>query len=164
MWIERIMLDLSGDGFSPNAFLKSLTVPIIPFGQNESADPNSKDPSGSYGFGSLSIVAPQHYGVQHFGHVEYEAWYINFLNDHRDLIRQQGVSSIELFIEFFHDDGQLNTEVLSRDAMKIIAEFNIALPLSYYRVRREALIEMLSETDLSPEQIAAYVAQHPIGT
>lgn len=163
MWLERISLDLRGESFVPSDFLKHLKTPATTSYQHEPNNPDPKQPSGFFGFGSLSLLCPSRYGVQHLNHVAYEDWYPAFLQAHRELIVDHKVTSTSLFIEIFHDEGQLNTEIFSPAALKTLGEFNVALPFSYYRLRREQLTDMLSKTDLSPEQIDEYLAEHPIG-
>jgi len=164
MWIEKITFLFYGDNFSPNKFLSEITEPVLIELQNEATDANDADPTGRYGFGGLHFQGPQKYGVPSINLSEYESWYVDFLDRHGELIRAHRIDDIRLFVDVYHDDGQLNTEVFSRDGIKTLSKFNAAIPLSYYRLDRVQMIEMLNESDLSPAQVEEYVALHPIGT
>lgn len=156
MWIYRISLDLYGDDFSPREFIKDITDSFIVFNSNEPDDKNDKDPNGIYGFGSISILSPHRYGLQ-YETEEYEKWYFDFIDKYEYEIKKHNVSEINFFIDIFHSNGQLNTEIFSRDKLKKIAKYDIAIPFSYYKITKEQIIDMLNETDYSKDKLDMYI-------
>jgi hypothetical protein len=156
MWIIRISLDLNGDKFSPQEFLNELTDNVHIFYSNEPDDINDKDPDGIFGFGSLVILCPKIYGLQ-YQMTDYENWYLNFIDNNKKLLDKNGVTEMSLYIEVFDNGGQLNFEIFSRELLKKIGQYDIAIPISYYRLTTEQLIEMLDKTEISKEELEEYV-------
>jgi hypothetical protein len=157
MWIIRISLDLTGDKFSPKEFLKVLTDKVHVFYRNELDDKNEKDPNGIFGFGSLTVLCPKIYGLQ-YEMTDYENWYFDFIDNNKILLDKNGATEISLYIEVFDDGGQLNFEIFSRELLKKVGQHNIAIPISYYRLTTEQIIEMLGETEISKEKLKEYVS------
>lgn len=164
MWMEKITFLFYGDLFSPHKFLIELPETVLIESQNEATDANDADPTGVYGFGGLHFRGPLKYGVPGINLCEYESWYVDFLERHGELIRAHRIDDIRLFVDVFHDEGQLNTEVFSRDGLKTISKFNASIPLSYYRLDRGQMIEILNESGLTPAQVEEFIALYPIGT
>jgi hypothetical protein len=156
MWIIRISLDLYGDNFSPRKALKEITDNIQISSSNEPDDLNDKDPDGVYGFGSLSILSPQIYGLQ-YEMAEYEEWYLNFIEKYKPVFDKHGVTAINLFFDVFDNGGQLNFEILSRELLKKVGQYEIAIPISVYRLTTEQIVDMLSVTTMSQEKLKQYV-------
>lgn len=156
MWIISISLDLYGDNFSPKKFLEQVLEPIHVFDFNEPDDPNEVDPEGVFGFGCLSIKSPQIYGLQ-YEMTEYESWYFDFLDRNKDLLNQHGVEKVNLFMNVFHNGGQLNFEIFSRDLLKKVASYDIAIPISYHRLTTEQIVDMLKDTTISEEKMREYI-------
>src|SRR5688500_3178831 len=136
MWIIRISLDLYGDKFSPKKFLSEITDTVHVFNSTEPDDLNDKDPEGVYGFGSLSILSPQTYGLQ-YEMTDYENWYFDFIDKNKRTFDQHSITKINLFLDVFDNGGQLNFEIFSRDLLKKVALYNIAIPISFYRLTTE---------------------------
>jgi hypothetical protein len=156
MWIIRISLDLYGDKFSPKKFLAKITDTIHIFSSNEPDDLKFKKSEEVYGFGSLSILSPQIYGLQ-CEMTEYENWYFDFIDKNKSIFDQQGVTEINLFIDVFDNGGQLNFEIFSRELLKKVGLYNIAIPISYYRLTTEQIVDMLMETNITQEKLQQYV-------
>ena len=155
MWIIRISLDLYGDNFSPTKALTEITDNIHIFSSNEPNDLNDKDPKGIYGFGSLSILSPQIYGLQ-YEVAEYEEWYLSFIDKYKPTLDKHGVTEINLFFDVFDNGSQLNFEILSRDLLKKVGQHSIAIPISVNRLTTEAIIDMLSETTIPQEKLRQF--------
>ena len=85
MWIIRISLNLNGDKFSPREFLNELTDNVHIFYSNEPDDKNDKDPDGIFGFGSLTLLCPEIYGLQ-YEMIDYENWYLDFIDKNKKLL------------------------------------------------------------------------------
>ena len=64
---------------------------------------------------------------------------------------------MSLYIEIFHNEGQLNFEIFSRELLKKIGQYEISIPISYYNVTTENIIEMLNETKISNEKLNEYI-------
>ena len=156
MWIIRISLDLYGDNFLPRKALIEITDNIHISSSIEPDDLNDKDPSGVYGFGSLSILSPQIYGLQ-YEMEEYEEWYFSFIDKYKPVFDKYGVTEINLFFDVFDNGGQLNFEILSRELLKKVGQYGIAIPISVYRLTTEQIVDMLSETNMSQEKLRQYV-------
>jgi hypothetical protein len=156
MWIIRISLDLTGDKFSPKAFIEELTDNIHIFTSNEPDDINDRDPNGIFGFGSLTVLCPKVYGLQ-YEMTDYEKWYLDFIDNNKKLLDKYGVDEMSLYIEVFDNGGQLNFEIFSRQLLKKVGQFDIAIPISYYRLTTEQIIDMLDETEISKEKLKEYV-------
>ncbi|MCL9807645.1 hypothetical protein NAT51_19135 [Flavobacterium amniphilum] len=152
MWITRISLDLYGEDFSPGKFLEEVTDKIHVFSSNEQDDKKHKRTEEVYGFGSLSVLCPQIYGLQ-YQMAEYENWYFDFLDKNKLLIDRHNVNEINLFIEIFHDGGQLNFEIFSRELLKKAGLYNIAIPVSYYKLTTEEIIDMIKDTDIPQDRL-----------
>ena len=157
MWIIRISLDLTGDKFSPKELLKALTDNVHIFYSNEPDDINERDPNGIFGFGSLTILCPKIYGLQ-YQMTAYENWYLDFIDNNKNLLDKNGVTEMSLYIEVFDNGGQLNFEIFSRELLKKVGQYDIAIPISYYRLTTEQIIEMLDETEISKEELEEYVS------
>lgn len=158
MWIIRMSLDLYGDKFSPNEFLKELTKEIFIFTSNEAGDFKFSNKKSTYEFGSISILCPPKYGLNDELQ-EYVNWYFDFLSKNTTLLNKYGVTEINMFTDVFHVGGQLNLEIFSRDQLKIVGQYGIALPLSYYKLAKNEILELLHETNLSKDKITAFINQ-----
>jgi hypothetical protein len=156
MWIIRISLELYGNNFSPKALLNEVKDNIHVFYSNEPTDINDKDPDGIFGFGNLIILCPQIYGLQ-YEMTDYENWYLNFIDNNIMLLNKNGITEMSLYIEVFDNGGQLNFEIFSREMLKKIGQYDIAIPVSYYRLTIEQIIKMLDETEISKEKLKKYV-------
>lgn len=156
MWIIRISLDLTGRKFSPKEFLKELPDNIHIFTSNELDDINDRDPDGIFGFGSLTVLCPKIYGMQ-YEMTNYEKWYLDFIDNNKQLLDKNRVTEMSLYIEVFDNGGQLNFEIFSRELLKKVGQYNIATPISYYKLTTEQIIEMLDETEISKEELEEYV-------
>lgn len=156
MWIIRISLDLTGDKFSPKELMKELTDDVHIFYSNEPEDINDRDQNGIFGFGSLTILCPQIYGLQ-YKMTDYENWYLDFIDNNKKLLDKNGVTEMSIYIEVFDNGGQLNFEIFSRELLKKIGQYNIAIPISYYRLTTEQIIEMLNETEISKKELNEYI-------
>jgi hypothetical protein len=157
MWTIRISLDLSGDSFSPKIFLGQLTDSLIVFNSNEATDLKTNK-TGEYGFGSLSILAPTKIGIP--GQLTtYENWYIDFIERHKALMDKNGVTEINLFIDVFHSGGQCNWEIFSREGLKKIGQYGIAIPISFYSLKDDQLVDLLRDANYSEDKIKDFVKQ-----
>ena len=156
MWIIRISLDLNGDKFSPKEFLKELTDDIHLFSSNEPDDINDRDPDGIFGFASLTVICPKIYGLQ-YEMTDYENWYLDFIDNNKNLLEKNGVTEMSLYIEVFDNGGQLNFEIFSRELLKKVGKYEIGIPISYYRLTTEQIIEMLGEMEISKAKLEDYV-------
>jgi hypothetical protein len=157
MWTIRISLDLYGDSFSPKAFVGQLTDSLIVFRSNEATDLNTNK-TGTYGFGSLSILAPTKIGIP--GQLaEYENWYIDFVERHKDLIDKNGVTELNLFIDVFYSGGQCNWEIFSREGLKKVGQYGIAIPISFYSLTDDQIVELLKDAKYSEDAIKDFVEE-----
>lgn len=156
MWIIRISLELYGNNFSPKALLNEVKDNIHVFYSNEPTDINDKDPDGIFEFGNLIILCPQIYGLQ-YEMTDYENWYLSFIDNNIMLLNKNGITEMSLYIEVFDNGGQLNFEIFSREMLKKIGQYDIAIPVSYYRLTIEQIIKMLDETEISKEKLKKYV-------
>ena len=156
MWIIRISLNLYGDDFSPRKALTEITDKIHIFSSNEPDDVNDKDPRGIYGFGSLSILSPQIYGLQ-YEMAKYEEWYLDFIDKYKPIFDKHCVTEINLFFDVFDNGSQLNFEILSRELLKKVGQHAIAIPISVYRLTTEDIVDMLSETALPQEKLKQFI-------
>src|SRR5688572_4443688 len=111
MLIERISLDLYGDNFTPKELLKEVNFPYIVFNSNEVEDLKFTNKVETYDFGSLSLLAPTHYGLQ--GELDdYENWYVNVIENNNRIFEKYGITEINLFIDVFFTK-QCNFEIFS---------------------------------------------------
>ena len=156
MWIYRITLELQGDDFSPRKFLENITDSLVIFNKIEPEDFIETNPAIKNGFGFLSVISPQKYGLQ-YETDEYEKWYLDFLEKNAALIRAHGIKEINLFVDFYHTQGQLNAEIFSRETLKKLVEFNIAIPFSYYNLTRDQISKMLEDTEYNKDKILDYL-------
>lgn len=156
MWIIRISLDLEGENFSPQKLINELNDEIHVFRSNEPDDINDRGLNEIYGFGSLAILCPEIYGLQ-YEMTYYENWYLSFIDKNKKLFDRNGIAEMSLYIEIFHNEGQLNFEIFSRELLKKIAEYEISIPISYYKVSSEDIIEMLKETKISKQKLNEYI-------
>jgi hypothetical protein len=157
MWTLRICLDLYGDNFSPKTFLGQLPNSFIVFSSNEATDLKTNK-TGTYDFGSLSILAPAKIGIP--GQLtDYENWYIDFIELHKDLMDRSGVTEINLFIDVFHSGGQCNWEIFSRDGLKKIGRHGIAIPISFCSLIDSQIIDMLRDANYSEDKIKDFIEQ-----
>lgn len=157
MWIIRISLDLTGDKFSSKEFLKELEDDIYIFTRNEPDEINEKDPKGIFGFGSLTVICPKIYGLQ-YEMIWYEKWYLDFIDKNKKLLDKNKVTEMSLYIEVFDNGGQLNFEIFSKELLQKIGKYSISIPISYYRLTSEQIIEMLNETQISKDKLKKYIS------
>jgi hypothetical protein len=156
MWIIRISLDMYGEDFSPRKALTEFTENLHIFSSNEPDDLNDKDPRDVYGFGSLSILSPQVYGLP-YEMAEYEEWYLSFIEKYKPVFDKYGVTELNLFFNVFDSGGQPNFKILSRKLLKKVGQYDIAIPISVYRLTTEEIVEMLSETAMPQEKLKQYL-------
>src|SRR5688572_30573233 len=166
MWTIRISLDLYGDNFSPKTFLGQLPNTFIIFRTNEATDlkwVNTKWASKAntneiYGFGSLSILAPTKIGITR-QLTDYENWYIGFIELYKDLMDRNGVTEINLFIDVFHSGGQCNWEIFTRDGLRKIGQYGIAIPISFYSLTDDKIVDLLRDAKYSEDKIKDFVRE-----
>jgi len=158
MWITRISLDLYGDTFSPKELLKELKFSYIVFNSNEIKDFKFPNKDETYGFGSLSLLAPRHYGLQG-DLVDYENWYIDIIKSNISLFEKHEVTEINLFMDVFFTK-ECNFEIFSRDGLAKIGKFKVAIPISIYKLPEEEIIEMLKEADFTKERIQEFIQEN----
>jgi hypothetical protein len=156
MWTIRISLDLYGDNFSPKRFLGQLPNSFIVWNSHEATDLKWTNKTETYEFGSLSILAPTKIGIPE-ELMEYENWYIDFIELHKDLMDKNGVTEINLFIDVFHSGGQCNWEIFSRDGLRKIGRHGIAIPISFYSLTDDQIIDLLRDAKYSEERIKDFV-------
>lgn len=157
MWTIRISLDLYGDSFSPKTFLGQLPNSFIVFNSKEATDLTSNK-TGTYDFGSLSILAPKKIGLP--GELDdYENWYIDFIERHKGLMDRNGVTEINLFVEVFYSEGQCNWEMFSREGLKKIGRYGIAIPISFYSLTGNQIIDMLRDANYPEDRIKNFIEQ-----
>ena len=166
MWVMRISLELMGDSFSPKVFLGQLSDSFIVFHSHEATDlkiipKNSKiTKPGTYDFGSLSILAPSKIAIPEHPHLaDYENWYIDFIERYKELMDKYGVTEINLYIEVFHSGGQCNFEIFSKDALRKIALHGIAVPISFYSLTYNQIVDLLRDAKYSEQMIKDFVEQ-----
>jgi hypothetical protein len=155
MWTIRISLDLYGDNFSPKTFLGQLPNSFVVFNSSEGTDLKTNK-TGTYDVGSLSILAPTKIGVPR-ELPDYENWYIDFIERYKDLMDANGVTEINLFIDVFYSGGQCNWEIFSRDGLRKIGKHGIAIPISFYSLKDDEIINMLRDAKYSEERIKDFV-------
>jgi hypothetical protein len=106
----------------------------------------------------LSILAPTKIGIP--GELtDYENWYINFIEVHKELIDRNCVTEINLFIDVFHSGGQCNWEIFSREGLKKIGRYGIAIPISFYSLTDHQIIDLLRDANYSEDKIRDFVKE-----
>ena len=159
MWIVRICLDVSGENFSPKALLPELSGSFIVFSSHEPADLMLMRP-GTYEYGCLSILAPSKIAIpEHPQLADYENWYLDFIEQHKEVMARGGVTEINLVMDVFHSGGQCNFEIFSKDGLKKIGRHGVALPISFYSSRDDQIVDLLRDAKYPEGVIKDFVDQ-----
>jgi hypothetical protein len=157
MFILRISLEVSGAQFSPAALLPALPFPHVVFDSHEASDTPSLGPgqATTYGFGSLSLLAPGKIGVAPTA--TYEQWYVDFLDSTHDQLVGAGVTEINLRWDVFYT-RQCHFELFTRQQLARLAPYPVALPVSVYQLSEEQMQDLLADAGWNARQIKRYVA------
>lgn len=157
MWISRISIEFFGENFSPVAFLNGIDNDYNIFSSLEPGEISDVTKS-PYGYGYLSIISPSIYGASDQLQ-EYEKWYIDFLYRNKERILSHPIENVNLYIEVFTDGGQLNFNVFSNAALKVIADNDISIPVSVYHIKTKQLKKMLFKANFSKKKIKQLISQ-----
>ena len=98
----------------------------------------------------VSFAHPTKFAYGDFFFKEYEPWYMDKLKKYGKILKDIGFDDITLFFEVFcieSDDRafpQCNFEILNKEFLKIIGEFDVSIPISIYCVRKEQAMDYLN--------------------
>jgi hypothetical protein len=77
---------------------------------------------------------------------EYEEWYVHFIENNFDTLKELNVEEIQLFWDvYFEEHTQCNFEIFDRTLLKRIAKYDVDIPISIYNMSKQEMIEWLSE-------------------
>ncbi|UYZ62535.1 hypothetical protein [Hymenobacter weizhouensis] len=126
----------SGEAFNPDKIeIQSNDVEIAKHPETESA------------YAYISIGPKKRYGLQ-YSLLEYDDWFVDFIEKNYELLTKHGVNDIQLSIEVYYRDDQCNFEILSNSLLKRISKFNISIPVSVYKLDGEYFDNWLKEIDV----------------
>jgi hypothetical protein len=91
-----------------------------------------------YGYGSITFWHPLKFSLQS-NLLTYEEAFIEFIERNLERFKQCGADEIEIFLEVYSDEDQLNFEVFNRDVLHKLLQYNISLPVCVYRISTEKL-------------------------
>lgn len=149
MLITKISLMLFGDDFSPKKLLPNLKGEYIISNMNEKSI-KIDDNNSEFDHGFLSILNPKQIALNHDQH--YENWFGDFLGINHQNILEAGVDDIRLFTDVFYTK-QCNFEIFSKETLKKLTEFNIAIPISVYSVTNDEIASILIDGGYSQKAI-----------
>jgi len=98
----------------------------------------------------VTFMHPKRFAYGDFLFNEYEPWYMDKLEKYAKALRDIGFDDIILFFEVFciedinHDFPQCNFEILNKELLKVIAKFDVAIPISIYCVKKEIAMDYLN--------------------
>jgi hypothetical protein len=88
----------------------------------------------------------------------YEQWYLDIVETYCPLFKRHGVTEVNLFLEIFYTK-QCSFEVFSRQGIAILAQHQVAVPISVYHLSKPRSIELLVDAGWTRAQVKAYVAE-----
>jgi len=107
--------------------------------------------SGKYGFGCISLLHPRKYGFSN-NLIDYEEWFVCFLEKNFHLIDDSGAEDITLLIDVFFID-QCSISIFNKDLLRRLLKFEISIPMNIYKIEREEMLEMLLEEGFNEPEL-----------
>jgi hypothetical protein len=134
MLIFKITLTISGDRFFPSK--------AIPYIDRKYILESFQDAEKDLTHGVIFYMHPHLFGIEGNG-TDYEEWFVKLLEENFDILHKHGAEEINLFTEVYYSDDQCNFEILDREMLKRIRKFNVAYPVSVYRLSEKEILNIL---------------------
>lgn len=140
MVVIKLTIDIYGETFIPTDFIEVVKDKIRVVYLDNS-------------YNTVSLEKPIGLGVNNI--LEYEKWYVDFLNEYYNCLVKMGVERIDLFINVFFC-GQCNFEIFSNQMLRSLSLKNISLPISIFKLSQIEIKSLLSDYDYSDFEIEHY--------
>jgi len=144
--IFKTSLTVSGDRFYPS-IIKDRIV-----GKHKVSyywDPNDKkerNDKESYGFGLIALMHSNEFATdKHI--IEYDEGLISILLNNFKLFKDSGADDFQCFIEVYHDGGQCNFEIFSKELLKSVSHISLSFPVSVYALDPSYFLEWSNEIE-----------------
>jgi hypothetical protein len=141
MVVQHITIDLDGDEINIQAFPSELIKYI-----------SSKGIDDKGNCFSISLVHPRSHSIYY--NEDYENWFVDIIEKYHTHFKNIGITEIILFYNLLFSD-QCNIEIFDRQKLKILAKYDVCIPLSCYERDDKELISYLLKSGYTKEEIDA---------
>ena len=106
-------------------------------------NPDDKKYNGEsvYNYGVISLMH-QNIFARENEIMDYDNWFVNFIEKNKQLLIDEGVEEFEIFIEVYFS-GQCNFEIFDRENLSKLSKSKVALPISVYSMTVEEMGDLL---------------------
>lgn len=125
------MLSVSGSGFYPERIINEIQGDFIIDSYFKPTDKTFGDKSHEYGYGGISFWHPKKFSTEE-SISNYEKGFIEFIEENNKLFVENGVDSLEIYIEIYYDGEQCNFEIFNKELLARLKNFEVSLPISVY--------------------------------
>lgn len=149
--VFKFSVDISGDKLGNLIDLRKNLVGDIGFFESTEADDELESTYGgetkkyTLGYGLCHFEHPRRIAIQYVDEIqEYENWFVSLIEKNYQIFIKYGAENFQISMEIFFDIqfGSCNTEVFSKESLKKLSEFNVALPLSVYALNEQQIADL----------------------
>ncbi len=143
MVVQNILLELEGNKILIEEFPNSL----LPYISNRGTTKNGD---------IFRLVLVPHRSHSVYYNEEYENWFVDIIEKYHTHFKNIGITEIILFYNLLFSE-QCNIEIFDRQKLKILAKYDVCIPLSCYEREDKELISYLLKSGYTKEEIDAQI-------